>query len=81
MTTLSVSDLQKIVEKAIESHETKKATRESSNINYSFAKVAEILGRSHTTIKSLVKSGKLKTTTDGRRITKLALQEYLKAEP
>ncbi|GAP43979.1 hypothetical protein TBC1_112138 [Lentimicrobium saccharophilum] len=78
MTTLSESDLQRIVEKAIESHEIKKTALLNAGLNYSFAKVAQIFGRSHTTIKNLVKAGKLKTTADGRRITQAAINEYLK---
>jgi len=79
-TNLSENDLQKIVERAIESHEKKKTDLLNAGKNYSIAKVAHNLGRSHTTIKNLIKAGKLKTTADGRRITHQALQEYLSTE-
>ena len=77
---LTESDLQKIVERAIEEHERKKAAQTNSTKSYSIAKAAKILGRSPTTIKKHVLSGKLKTTSDGRRILHKALQEYLKQE-
>jgi len=77
---MSANDLQQIVERAIEAYDKKKASQIDNTKSYSIAKVAELLGRSHTTIKKLVQAGKLRTTTDGRRITQLALQEYLKSD-
>jgi len=79
-TNLTESDLQKIVERAIEEHERKKAALIGSNMSYSIARVAKMLGRSHTTIKKHVLSGKLRTTSDGQRILHISLQEYLKQE-
>jgi len=80
-TNMSENDLQRIVESAIESYEKRKSMLSDNAKSYSIAKVAQKLGRSHTTIKNLVKAGKLKTTSDGRRITHQALQDYLGSEP
>lgn len=80
MTTLTEDDLRQIVEQAIDNHEKKKTASEDLNKSYSIAKVAKMLGRSHTTIKNLVLSGKLNTTTDGRRILNASLKAYLKQE-
>ena len=46
---------------------------------FSINKVSKILGRSHTTIKKLVKNGIIKTTKDGM-ITEQAINEYLNNE-
>ena len=76
-TRMSPSDIQQIVERALEANDKKKALQIDDTKSYSIAKVAKMLGRSHTTIKNLVKAGKLRTTADGRRITQIGLQEYL----
>lgn len=76
-TSMSENDLQKIVERAIEAYDKKKASQVDNTISYSIAKVAEMLGRSHATIKKLVQAKKMHTTADGRRITQIGLQEYL----
>ncbi len=79
-TNLSESDLQKIVERGIEAYEKNKASQIDNTKSYSIAKSAQMLGRSHSTIKKLIRSGKLRTTADGRRITQMGLQEYLQAD-
>ena len=76
-TRMSPSDIQQIVERALEANDKKKALQIDNTKSYSIAKVAEMLGRSHTTIKKLLQAGKLRTTADGRRITQIGLQEYL----
>lgn len=80
MTTLTEDDLLQIVEQAIDNHEKRKAASEDLTKSYSIAQLAKKLGRSHTTVKNLVRSGKLITTTDGRRILHTSLKAYLKQE-
>ena len=80
LTTYTETEFQTIIERAIAEYERRKFAEKDTGKSYSIAKVAHNLGRSHATIKNLIKAGKLKTTADGRRITYQALQEYLSLE-
>jgi hydroxylamine reductase (hybrid-cluster protein) len=72
------NDFKEIIQQAIAEYEKKKNPDSTSSKNFSISKVAQMLGRSTQTIQKLVKIGELKTTSDGRRITHQALQDYLK---
>jgi len=78
LTTYTETEFQQMIEQAFAEYDKRKTSEQAAGKNYSFAKVAQMFGRSHTTIKNLVKAGKLKTTADGRRITQAAINEYLK---
>lgn len=80
LTTYTETEFQTIIERAIEEYDRRKFADQDTGKSYSIAKVAQNLGRSHATVKNLIKAGKLKTTADGRRITHQALQEYLRSE-
>jgi CHASE1-domain containing sensor protein len=80
VTTYTKNELQEIIQQAIAEFEKKKNGDSDQNKNFCFAKAARILGRSTSTIQKMVKSGKLKTTSDGRRITQQGLQDYLNSE-
>ncbi len=80
LTNYTETEFQQMIEQAIAEYDKRKLAEQVTGKNYSFAKVAQMLGRSHTTIKNLVKTGKLKTTSEGRRITHQALQNYLSTE-
>lgn len=81
MTTLSKNDLKSLLKESLTEIESEKKALTDSAKTYSIATAAKVLGRSHSTIKKLIKIGKLKTTSDGRRITHIAIQKYLGAEP
>jgi transposase len=80
LTNYTETEFQQMIEQAIAEYDKRKTAEQVTGKNYSIAKVAQMLGRSHTTIKNLVKTGKLKTTSEGRRITHQALQDYLSTE-
>ncbi|MHC1777547.1 MAG: helix-turn-helix domain-containing protein [Lentimicrobium sp.] len=80
ITSLSRTELKALVKESIIELEVLKQEKVESLKSYSIAALAKMLGRSHSTIKNLIKAGKLKTTADGRRITHQALQDYLSTE-
>ncbi|MCX6268232.1 MAG: hypothetical protein NTW16_12880 [Bacteroidetes bacterium] len=59
---------------AIQEHEAKKDNQDPRL--FSINAVAKIIGRSHKTVTTLVKSGTIKSTPDGL-ITETALNRYL----
>lgn len=76
--TMSADDLQSLVKRCVREVEKEKNEQVSLSRSYSFNQAAKELGRSFTTIKKLIMEGKLKTTSDGKRIPAQALNDYLK---
>jgi hypothetical protein len=77
-TTFTKDDLKQMIKESILEAEVEKDQQEDGSRTFSINQVAKNLHRSHTTIKKLVMSGQLKTTSDGRRITAHELNCYLK---
>lgn len=57
--------------------ETQKASSVTIEKTLSINQVAKRLGRAHSTIKDMIRSNTLKTTSDEKRITEVSLIEYL----
>ena len=76
--TMTPDDLLNLVKTGIREVEKEKESQETKNRSYSINQASKELGRSFTTIKRMIEEGKLKTTSDGRRVTAQALNDYLK---
>lgn len=72
------NEFKEIIRQALFEYERSKVIDTQIGKNFSIPKAAEILNRTPATIKKLIETGKLKATSDGRRITHEALQEYLR---
>jgi hypothetical protein len=77
LTIYSEDELKHLFIESLKEYEAQKASGLSIEKTFSINQVAVKLGRSHFTIKQLVKDGVLKTTSDQRRITAISLNEYL----
>lgn len=69
---------QAIAEEVRKQFEIQQRTGEGEKLFY-VAQVAKRLGKSHKTIKQMIKSGVLRATADGK-ITAEAIEAYLKGE-
>ena len=78
VTTYSSEDLEAIIIASLKKYEAMKAALPSNEETFSINQVAKRLGRSHSTIKRLIETGLLKTTTDQRRVSAFSLNEYLR---
>jgi hypothetical protein len=69
-------ELKEIIKEALSEHAAKSADKDAEVKSYSINQVAKKLGRHHTTIQKLIKTGQLKSTSD-KRITMAELNKYL----
>lgn len=69
-------ELKAIIKECLSEHEAETADKVSEIKSYSINQVAKKLGRHYSTIKKLIKTGQLKTTSD-KRITLAELNKYL----
>jgi len=76
--TMSPDDLRTLVKEGVIQAQRETAQKEETNRTYSINQASKILGRSFTTVKNLIMSGKIKTISDGKRITALELNNYLR---
>ena len=65
-----------ILRKAIADHETEKLTE-----CFNLAKAGRMLGKNYRTIIRMIGEGSIKTTIDGKNITRAEINRYLKAHP
>jgi len=62
---------------ALEEWKSKEFQKEYASITHNKTEVAKIIGRSPKTVTKLIKDGTLKSTSDGCKVTRKALDEYL----
>ena len=77
-TTLTADDLKNLIKAGIREVQKESLQQENTNKSFSINQASKELGRSFTTVKNMILSGKLKTTSDGRRIPAQELNKYLK---
>jgi len=77
-TTLTPDDLKNLIKAGIREVQKESIQQENTNRTYSINQARIELGLSFTTVKKLILSGKIKTTSDGRRIPAQELNMYLK---
>jgi excisionase family DNA binding protein len=75
---MTPDDLLNLVKTGIREVEKERESQETKNRSYSLYQASKELGRHYTTVKRLIEEGKIKTTSDGRRITAQAINDYLK---
>ena len=78
LTTCSMEELKLVFIEGLKEYEAMKAASPSNDATFSINQVAKRLRRSHSTIKRLIETGLLKTTTDQRRVSAFSLNEYLR---
>jgi IS30 family transposase len=69
-------ELKAIIKECLIEHETESAEKVSEIKSYSINQAAKQLGRHHSTIKKLIKTGQIVATSD-HRITLAELNRYL----
>jgi IS30 family transposase len=69
-------ELKAIIKECLTEHEAETADKVSEIKSYSINQVAKQLGRHHSTIKKLIKTGQIVSTSD-HRITQAELNRYL----
>ncbi|HLO59015.1 MAG TPA: helix-turn-helix domain-containing protein [Bacteroidales bacterium] len=69
-------ELESIIMKCLDRHQSESQKKLDQSTTFTINQVAKKLRRHHTTIKKLVKTGRIPVTNDNR-ITQLALNEYL----
>lgn len=77
ITIYSRDEMKNIFIEGLKEYEAMKAALPSKEITFSINQVAKRIRRSHSTVKQLIKKGLLKPTSDQRRISAYALNEYL----
>ena len=75
--TCTATELKNLMKEAVKEATQEKTDNEQLKRTFSIAGTAKELGRSHTTIKHLIQSGKLTAIDGGRRITAQAINRYL----
>lgn len=74
----SAYELKQIILQALSEYEKRRGMVTQYGKNYSLPQAARLLGRTTSTIKKLIETGELKATSDGRRITQKAIEDYLR---
>ncbi|HCT71554.1 MAG TPA: hypothetical protein DF409_11635 [Bacteroidales bacterium] len=74
----SAYELKQIILQALSEYEKRRGMITQYGKNYSIAQAARLLGRTTSTIKKLIETGELQATSDGRRITPKAIEDYLR---
>jgi transposase len=75
------AELSNLIETGIRKVLKETAREDKTNRTYSISQVAKELHRSHTTIKNLIRTGQIKTISNGRRIKHQAVEDYLQGNP
>jgi IS30 family transposase len=73
---LKKEELKSIIKECLSEHEAEAADKASEIKSYSINQTAKQLGRHFSTIKKLIKTGQLKSTSDNR-ITLAEINKYL----
>lgn len=77
LTIYDRQELKDIFSEVLREYDQQLQFRNIEAITYSFNQAAKKIRVSHTTITRLVREGQIAVTTDGRRITARALNDYL----
>lgn len=72
--------IKEAVGEAVENFFHEKEKKEASHNLLSVNQVRLKLGKSHSTVKKLIKNGTIKATADGRFVTEEEIKKYLKKE-
>lgn len=75
--TLSPEELKQMMKESFKEAIREQSKKDISNQTYSISSTAKLLKRHHDTVKKLICEGKLKTTTDGKRVLAVSLETYL----
>lgn len=76
-TTFSPDDLKQMIKEGLKEVIQEQNKKDISKQTYSISNTAKLLKRHHDTVKKLITEGKLKTTTDGKRVLAVSLETYL----
>jgi len=75
--TLSPEELKQMMKDSFKEAIQEQSQKDISKLTYSISSTAKSLKRHHDTVKKLICDGKLKTTTDGKRVLASSLETYL----